>query len=442
MKDATYKGYLLGLLVVILTFNLAEENALGILTQSIKLDLKLSDSELGLLSGIAFALFYSTMGIPIARWADSGNRVTIMAVTTALWSAAVALCGAARNLVQLMLIRVFAGVGEAGALPTVNSLIPDCFSRAERSRAMSISMLSGPLAVVLGYGVAGWTNQLYGWRATYLILGLPGLPLAALAALTLREPRRSSAPPASPRSQAQSSQPPSWRQVSVILWRNVTFRHLAFAYAIQLFFVYGIFQWFPAFFMRSYGLQSGELGTWLSVITVVAGGAGTYLGGELASRFAAGNEPLQLKVMAVMLVVATLLSAGIYLSHNVYAGYGLFAVYMFLGSTATGPLLAIKQTIVPGHLRATSFALVFLFSNLIGNGIGPLIGGVLSDQLHSAFGDESLRYALLILSPGFSWAAYHTWVASRTVLRDMKSEAPDDEGRADEQDTVVSATVQ
>src|SRR5687768_16882052 len=183
-----YKVYLLVLLLVICAFNYIDRLALGLVLQDIKVDLSLTDTQLGLLSGIAFALFYSIMGIPIARWADRGNRVAIITFTTALWSAAVALCGVASNFVQLLLIRIGVAVGEAGCTPPAHSLIADYFTRAERPRAVAIYMLGGQLSVV-GYLWAGWLNELYGWRVTFMLLGLPGLGLAALAWLTLREPR-------------------------------------------------------------------------------------------------------------------------------------------------------------------------------------------------------------------------------------------------------------
>src|SRR5258708_1391950 len=185
-----YKKYLLAVLLVILAFNYTDRCALGIVLQDIKGDLKLSDTQLGLLSGIAFALFYSVMGIPIARWADRGNRVSIIAITCALWSAMVVLSGVAAGFTQLLVIRIGVAVGEAGCIPPAHSLIADYFTRGERPRAFSIYMLGGSLSAAFGYFGAGWLNQFYGWRITFMLIGLPGLVLAALAWFTLREPRR------------------------------------------------------------------------------------------------------------------------------------------------------------------------------------------------------------------------------------------------------------
>lgn len=417
MKDATYKWYLLGLLLLIQAFSFVDRLALGLLTQNIKVDLSLSDSELALLGGIAFALFYATMGIPIARWADRGNRAMIMAATTALWSVAVALCGTARNFVQLVLNRVAVGVGEAGCMPITNSLIPDYFGRTERTRAMTIIALSSPLAVMFGYGAAGWIAQYYGWRTTFMCLGLPGVPLAVLAALTLREPRKSWA---GAESQGQPVPSVSLWETCMTLWRVASFRHMAISYVVGMFFNTGIAQWVPAFFVRSYGMHTGELGTWLAATTGVGGFLGTYAGGELASRFAGNSEPLQLKVMAAVFAVAAFLQASIFVVPNYHAAFGILAAAIVLGMAVNGPMFAIKQTIVPKHMLATSFALLFMLGNLIGMGVGPLAVGVVSDLLHPLLGKESLRYALLILTPGYLWSAWHMWVARKTVLHDAR----------------------
>jgi MFS family permease len=408
-----YKNYLLSVLLVILASNYVGNAAFGLLLQDIKLDLALSDTQLGLLSGIAFALFYSTMGLPMARWADRGNRVTIISVTTALWSAAVALCGAATSFLQMLLIRIGVAVGEAGCIPPAHSLIAQHFTRAERPRAVSRYMLGGPLSVVLGYFLAGWLNQFYGWRITFVLLGVPGLVLAALAWLTLREPRRD-APVA-----AVVESPPALTEVCSALWANTTFRHLLFSFSVMSFFGSGIAKWLPSFFVRSYDLQSGELGTWFAAIYGIGGLIGTYCGGELASRRAAHNERLQLRVMAFVCSGFGIVSACVYLAPNYYLAFVLMGLASAGGTTANGPLFATIQTLVPDRMRAVSIAVIYFFANLIGMGLGPLAAGALSDAFRPWAGDHSLRYALLVLSPGYVWGGWHLWRASRTVHGDV-----------------------
>lgn len=235
--SSAYRKYLLTVLMVILAFNFVDRMALGLLLQDIKIELDLSDTQLGFLSGIAFAFFYSIMGIPIARWADRGNRVAIIALTTALWSVGVALCGVAGSFAQLLLVRIGVAVGEAGCIPPAHSLIADYFSRTERPRAVARYMLGAPLSLLMGLFLAGWINEFYGWRATFMLLGLPGLVLVPLAWLTLREPRHEAERARAALADARSSSvQPSFKEAFVTLWRNRTFRYLLLCWSLASFF--------------------------------------------------------------------------------------------------------------------------------------------------------------------------------------------------------------
>jgi len=414
---------LLVILMVILAFNFVDRLALGLLMQEIKVDLRMTDTELGFLSGIAFTLFYAIMGVPIARWADRGNRVLIIAITTTLWSIMVSLCGRAASFSQLLLIRIGVGVGEAGCTPTANSLIADYFPRAQRPRAVAIYMLGGPLSMVIGYLIAGWLNELYGWRTTFVLLGLPGLVLAAVALFALKEPRRSVRGRGTVvrASDLAAGKAPNLGQVFATLWGNHTLCHLLLCYSVIYFFGYGIMQWEPTFFIRSYGIHTGPLGTWFAGIFGIGGMTGTYLGGEIAARYAANNESLQMRIGAVALASLGVFSCLIYVSPSLYVAFALLAVTAVGVTIINGPLFATIQTLVEERMRATVIALVYLFANLIGMGLGPLAAGALSDELRPWFGEESLRFALLILCPGYFWAAWHMWRASRTVTRDLEA---------------------
>jgi len=415
----SYRRYLLAVLLVIQAFNGVDGLALGLVLQNIKADLHLSDTQLGFLSGIAFALFYSVMGIPIARWADRGNRVTIISVTATVWSVMVALCGTATSFAQLLLIRVGVAIGEAGCIPPAHSLIADYFGRTERPRAVAIYMLAGSLSTLIGYFVAGWLSELYGWRTMFILLGLPGILPAALAWLTLREPRREKG--MTPAATSGIITPPSLHEVFTTLWRNRTFRSLLLCLCVMSFFVSGILQWQPAFFVRSFGLKTGELGTWFALIYGIASFVGTYWGGELASRRAARNERLQLRTMAIVIASIGFVSALMYLSSNRNIAFALLGLGVLGGCAANGPLFAIIQTLVPDRTRALSIAAIYLFTNLIGAGLGPLAAGTLSDALHPLVGEESLRYALLSLCPGYLWSGWYLWRAARTVMGDLES---------------------
>lgn len=422
-------NYLLSVLVVIYAFNLVDRVALGLVLQDIKLDLGLTDTELGLMSGIAFAIFYSVMGIPIARWADRGDRVRIIGLTTALWSAAVALCGVATTFWSLVAIRIIVGVGEAGCGPPAQSLIAGHFARAERPRAAAFYALGAPLGKVIGYFGAGWLNELYGWRLTFTMLGLPGVALALWAWLTLKEPRRNlqhtQVPDGVNAAQAAWESRPvvmptqSLGTVITTLWRNVTFRHLLAGYTVLNFFIFGVTQWQPAFFMRTFGIRTGELGTWFAIIYGGAGLLGVYWGGRWASRHA-HKERLHLKAGAVLYGVLGIISPFIYIVPNPYVSMCLLALAAFGYYSTFGPGVAAIQTLVPQRMRATAFAFLYLFVNLVGIGLGPLIVGVLSDAFSAWAGAQSLRFALIIVSPGYFWVAWHVWRASATVMNDVE----------------------
>jgi predicted MFS family arabinose efflux permease len=429
MKRRSSDRYFLLLLMLGLAFNQVDRLALGLFLQDIKAELLLSDTQLGFLSGIAFALFYSVMGIPIARWADRGDRVAIISLTAAIWSLAVALCGLAGSFVQLLIIRIGVAIGEAGYIPPANSLIADRFSREQRPRATAIFLMGAPVGAILGYFVAGWLNEYVGWRMSFVLLGLPGLILALLFRVTLRDPRRDGAGLiVSPSSQTKA---PAVLEVLAVLLRNRTFFHLLVGYSVMCFFSHGIGLWKSAFFIRSHGLSTGELGTWFALIYGLGGVIGTALGGELASRKAPGNEPLQLRAMALVTIAFGGLSALVYLASDRHVAFALLFLGVVGVNTAIAPLFATIQTLMPSRLRAMAIAVVYLFANLIGMGLGPLAAGALSDLFASRFGNDALRYALLCLCPGYAWCAAHLWRASRTVSTDIAVAANDPAGKTD-----------
>jgi MFS family permease len=423
---ASYRKYLLALLMAVLAFNYMDRVALSVVLQEIKVDVRLTDSELGFLSGLAFAFLYAMMGIPMARWADRGNRVTIIAVTTGLWSVMVALTGRAMSFGELLLARIGVAIGEAGCVPPANSLIPDYFARDERPRAMAVYLAGGSLSLVIGYFAAGWLSQFFGWRAMFVVVGLPGVALAFLCVLTLREPRCGDAAAPEARqgagaSRARRADPPEMARVVSTLWKNLTFRQLVIVSSLACFFGYGLLQWIPTFFIRSYGYHTGELGSWLALTYGVGALIGTYTGGAAVSRYAARSEALQFRLMAVALCGLSAIWMGTFLSYHRRIDFALLALGSFGGATVNAPIFAAIQTLVPANMRAMAIAIVYLCSNLIGMGLGPLAAGALSEALHPHLGVQSLRYALLIFCPGYLWAAWHLWRASTTVQQDLRN---------------------
>jgi MFS family permease len=416
---------MLAVLTLIAAHNYVDRMAVGLLLQTIKLDLGLSDTQLGLLTGIAFALLYSTMGIPLARWADRRNRIVLIAAAAGIWSAAVALCGLARNFGQLMAARVMVGFGEAGCFPPAHSLIADYYDRRERPKAVSCYMLAAPIGMIIGFWGAGVLNEKFGWRMTFILLGLPGLALSLLAGLTLHDPRSSTELPA--RHQASD---PTLREAWGELVRNASFRNCLIAFSISAFFGTGLLQWKPAFFMRSFGLTTREVGVWFAAIYGLCGLIGTYAGGWAATRFASRNEKRQLEAMVILYALYVFISIAIFLSTSEFVAFGFLALAMLGGASLAGPLFAVIHAVVPPHIRALAIASVFLVANLIGMGLGPLLVGFLSDTLGPAFGEESLRYALLAVCPGYFWAAFHVYRASKTVVGDIAAAQRSAEPRA------------
>lgn len=434
IHTAGAKNTLLAISLAMLAFNYTDGQILALVLQNIKTDLHLSDTQLGFLSSMVFAAFYAAMGIPIARLADRGNRVAIISVTTAIFGVFVMACGTATSFVQLILIRIGVAVGQAGCIPPGQSLLSDFFSRAERTRAYAIYSLGSPLSVILGAFAAGWINEYYGWRTTFVILGCPGVMLAILAWVTLREPRRmteslgtKSSEQSITRATSETCAPlsndraeyHSFKDVLRTLARNVTFRHLLIANTILYFCAYGTVQWQPTFFIRTHELTTGELGTWELLIWGLMGSLGTYAGGAIVHRFLARDERRQLQLLSLSIVLFSALSILVYLSSNRHAALGILAIAAPFYTGTFGPLFAVNQSVVPENMRATAVALMLFFAILIGMGLGGFTIGLLSDALAAVYGGDSLRYALLALTPGFFWCAIHFWHASRTVVIDI-----------------------
>lgn len=431
------RNTLLVLATLLLAFNYVDRLVLALVLQDIKVDLDLSDTLLGFLSGIAFAVFYATMGVPIARLADRGDRVAIISTAAALWSVCVVLCGAATSFIQLFIIRIGVAVGEAGCIPPAQSLLSDFFPRSDRARAFAIYALGGPLSVILGSFMAGWINEYYGWRATFVIVGCPGILLAFLGWFLLSEPRRASStratirslgPPdttaeseITTRSSDTAAKNRSFKDDVLVLAKNASFRHLLIAQTILYFFVYGIvIQWQPSFFIRTYGFTTGELGTWQLLSWCVMGSIGVYGGGAIVHRFMARDESRQLRFMGVAISIYGLLNILVYLTPYRYVAIGLTALASPFYNCIYGPVFALNQSVVPESMRATAVAIVLFFANLLGMGLGGLATGMLSDALAPIYGADSLRYALFVLTPGFLWCGIHFWLASRTVALDIE----------------------
>ena len=285
--SAGYRRYVLALLLIVYIFNFVDRQILAVLLQAIKLEFNFTDTQLGLLGGLAFAIFYSIVGIPIAWMADRFNRRNIIAVALCLWSAMTALCGLTTGFVSLFLTRIGVGVGEAGGLPPSYSLISDYYPPERRGTAMAVMGMGIPLGVLTGFLVGGWVNEFFGWRAAFMVVGIPGVILALLLWFTLREPPRGLFD-----NQQGQGQPPTVLSTFQFLWKRPACHHLCLAAALYGLSGWGAGIWQPSFFMRTHGLSSGEVGTWLAFVFGLSGATGAYLGGAIGDRvYQATGDP-------------------------------------------------------------------------------------------------------------------------------------------------------
>jgi predicted MFS family arabinose efflux permease len=410
-QKSGYRYYVLGILMFVFGINVLDRQILAILMEPVRLDLGLSDTHLGFLSGIAFAIFYATLGIPIARIADRTSRTAVVSISLAAWSLMTALCGFAQNFWHLLLARIGVAVGEAGGTPPSHSLLADYFSENQRATALGIFSLGGPLGMMVGLFVAGLLNDAYGWRATFMLLGLPGVVLAIVIWVTIREPRKA-------RPKKTTADPPV-KEVFKMLWSQRSFRFMALASAIQMFVGYGLVQWYPAFFMRSHGLTTTQVGTYLALMAGISGGLGTLLGGYAADKFAARDKRWLLWLPMWATFLATPFYIGVFLVSNPIVAVCFMVLPTFLMNSFLGPIFSTTQGLVPSYMRATAAAVLLFVTNIIGLGLGPQAVGILSDLLRPMYGENSLRYALLTIAMLTVVGAYFYWVAARTLREDL-----------------------
>lgn len=416
----TYRRYVLTLLALAFGLSYLDRFLITLLLQPIQQDLQLSDSQLGFLGGIAFGLFYATLGLPIARWADRGNRVTIASLAIGLWGITVMFCLAVTNFVQLVFARVAASVGEAGCMPPTSSLIGDYFPRsAERTRAMAAYWLAAPIASLVGFVLGGWLNEHYGWRVTLFLAGIPGLLAAGVIKLTVKEPRVHLA-----RTRVEAPMAPSLRDTLLLIWQKRALRHLSLGIIVLFSMGQGLTPWYAAFMIRSHHMGTAELGVWLGLIFGFSGSAGILLGSYISNRFLAHSERGQMRLSGALIAAVMPCLLMFLLLRDMHLALLSLVPLAVLFNFILGPAFALLQRLVPDTMRATTLAAVMLFANLIGMGLAPQIVGILSDLLKASLGMDSLRFAMVIASSLAFWAAWHFWRAGRTVGRDLMAGDP------------------
>ncbi|MCR9104048.1 MAG: MFS transporter [Gammaproteobacteria bacterium] len=414
------KYYALVLLTIVYACNFIDRQLLAILQESIKADLLLSDGQLGLLAGFAFALFYVTAGIPIARWADRSNRRNIVAGALFLWSFMTAISGFVQNYAQLLAARIGVGIGEAGGSPPSHSIISDIFPPEKRAGAMGFYSMGVNIGILFGFLLGGWLNEFFGWRVAFMVVGAPGILLAVVVRFTLREPTRGMA-----ENRLASDKSVPLGQVLALLWSRRSFRHMALGAALNAFCGYSIASWTASFMIRSHGMSTGELGTWLALISGLCGAIGVFLGGMVADRLGQKDQRWYMWVPAAASVVCIPFMALVYLTDHAYLALLFAVVPGLLHNVYLGSTLATTHSLVGLRMRAVASAILFFILNLIGLGLGPLLVGLLSDHLQVQWGDHSLRQAMLYLLPAvMTWSTLHFVLAGRNLRQDI-ADAPD-----------------
>lgn len=415
----SYRSYVLVVLTIVYTFNFVDRQLLAILQESIKADLVLSDGQLGLLTGFAFALFYVTAGIPIARWADTSNRKNIIAGAVGLWSLMTAVSGLAQNYLHLLLARIGVGVGEAGGSPPAHSMISDMYPETQRASALAFYAMGVNFGIMLGFFAGGWLNEVFDWRTAFFVVGLPGVLVSVVVLMSVREPIRGLAEQRS----VADAVPVS--DVIKLLWSRICFRHIAFGAALNAFAGYSTSSWTASFMIRSHDMTTGELGMWLGAILGGAGAIGVFAGGVVADRLGAKDRRWHMWLPTITGVITIPFMVAVYLVDNAYMALSLSIVPGILFNVYLGNALAITHGLVGLRMRALASAILFFVLNIIGLGMGPWAVGVLSDALVPSFGDESLRYAMLGLLPAaMAWSTAHFWFAAKNLREELAS-APD-----------------
>jgi MFS family permease len=404
----------LAVLFLVATSNYVDRNIISVLLEPIKKEFGVSDTMLGLLSGAAFTLTYAVLGVPVARWADKGNRRLIVTAALTVWSVMTAVCGLAQSFWQLALARVGVGVGEAGALPPSQSLLVDYFPPAQRARALAIFVSASSAGYILGFVLGAQIAATQGWRAAFLMVGLPGLALAALTWFVLPEPRRAQGMP----SGAGASEP--MLATFTTLWRKPTYRYNVIGITVYAFFAYGTAIFLPSYFVRVLHVPMAEVGTLYGGVSAATAVLGTLGGGWLADRLGSRDPRWLLRLPALGLLLAFPSYFAIFVVHDFNSLLVISAPGALLVSAAVPSVFAGSHAVCGSRRRATSVSLLLFMMTLIGSTLGPLATGALSDALKPAYGVQSLTYALAAMTTVMLGCSFFFWLASRTLVQDME----------------------
>ena len=467
----SYRNYILGILLTVYIFNFIDRTIINILTEPIKESFGVEDWQMGLLGGPAFAILYTFVGIPIARFSEKHHRVWIIAGSVFLWSLMTVLCGFATSFIALFIFRIGVSIGEAGCSPPANSLIADYFIPAERSTAVSVYALGIPLGGMVAYVFGGyivgsldgpvigallaswnWTwavnaldwQNIEGWRIAFVIVGVPGILVATIVKLTIAEPPRGYTDPV----EMQNREQVGFREVLRILSKKPSYWHVTMGVTIASFVNYGVGQFFVSFLIRTHEMSIFDASVKIAMALAVMAAIGTYMSGYLADRYAKRfPKALALIPMFALIGVIPLHVTG-YLAESLWLAVPLMMVGQMLLYTYLCPLYAVPSGVVDSRMRATAVAVTLFIVNLLGYGLGPPLIGGLSTILNATFlsgldpaltleackasnltaaaqgacdsaNADGLRWSMVLFKCLYLWAIFHFYMASRTIQRDM-----------------------
>ena len=389
-RAGPYAWYVLGLLFVVYVSNHIDRQILSSLLEPIKSEFGVSDTMMGLLTGPAFAIFYTAAGIPIARWADRGSRRGIIAISAALWSALTALSGQAASFWQLGLLRIGVGVGEAGCTPPAHSMIADYFPERQRGRAFGVFLAGGAAGAAFGLLLGGWLYTAFGWRMSFVAVGLPGVLLAFAVYFSVREPERGRW------ERGVSAEPVPTRTALAHLWRQRSYVHAQLGGALHSAALWGVNVWLVPFFMRVHGIELATATTMLGIGMLVIGIPGTFLGGWVSDRLVRRDPRWYLWLPTASSVLATPFSLLFLFAPSPLSAVLFYLPHMVLNSAYSAPVAAMTQTVIHVRARAMAAAVHLLAVNLLGFGLGPLIIGALNDSWQATYGEQAIRYTMVV----------------------------------------------
>lgn len=409
------KWFVLAMLTAVYTFSFIDRQILVILAEPIKADLGLSDTQLGLLTGLAFAALYITLGLPIARLADKGNRKNIVAISLAIWSFMTAISGSATNFLQLFLARVGVGIGEAGGSPPSHSIISDYFPPKKRATALAIYSTGIYIGILLGFVIGGVIAKYYGWRIALYSIGIPGILLAVILYFTVKEPVKGQSD-----SLGTSDKTPKLMDVFKTLFRSKSFVFAALGTGFLAFGSYGTGNFMPSFLQRVHGMDIATAGYLLGLVFGVGGGLGILLGGYLADRFGAKDMRWYLWIPMITGFTSLIPLAIALFAVTIELVIGMIFLSVLLLGFYLAPVIAVTHSLVNARMRAFSSSVLFLILNFIGLGLGPLIIGYISDLLIPNYGDLSLRWAFCTVFITGSIATVFYALAAKNYTADLK----------------------